>query len=63
MRKMTIAGLSATIAFVLGVSYGSAVRTTEVAQLAVPGANLVSIDVMQMMSDAKDLPVQQHDAI
>jgi hypothetical protein len=62
MRKMTIAGLSATIAFVLAVSYGAAVRT-EVAQLALPDASLGSIDVMQMVSGAKDLPEQQHDAI
>jgi hypothetical protein len=62
MRKMTIAGLSATIAFVLAVSYGAAVRT-EVAQLALPGASLGSIDIMQMMNGAKDLPEQQHDAI
>jgi hypothetical protein len=62
MRKMTIAGLSAIIVFVLAASYGSVVRT-EVAQLALPGATLVPIDILQMMSGAKDLPEQQYDAI
>jgi hypothetical protein len=62
MRKTTIAGLSATIVFVLAVSYGSAVRT-EVVQLALPGATLVPIDIIQMMNGAQDLPEQQHDAI
>lgn len=63
MRKMTIAGLSATFVFVLAVSYGPAVRTAEVAQPALAGASLVPIDVMQMMSDAKNLPEQRYDAI
>jgi hypothetical protein len=63
MRKMTIAGLSAAVAFVLAVSYGSAVRTAEVGQPAPTAARLVPIDVMQMMSTAKDLPEQQYDAI
>jgi hypothetical protein len=34
-----------------------------VAQLALPGATVVPIDIMQMMSGAKDLPEQQYDAI
>jgi predicted phage tail protein len=63
MRKMTIVGLSAAIAFVLAVAYGSAVMTAEVAQLAPVGASLLPIDVMQMMRGAKDLPEQQYGAI
>ena len=63
MRRMTIVALGATIAFVLAVSYGSTVRTAEVADLALAGVSLVPIDVMEMMSGAKDLPEQQYDAI
>jgi hypothetical protein len=62
MRKTTIVGLSAAIAFVLAVSYGPAIRTAEMPQKALPGAT-VAIDVMQMMRDAKDLPEQQYEAI
>jgi hypothetical protein len=63
MRRMTIVGLSAAIAFVLAVSYASAVRTVEGTQPAQPGPSLAPIGVMQLMSDAKDLPEQQYDAI
>jgi hypothetical protein len=62
MRKTTIVGFSAAIVFVLAVSYGPALRTAEMPQKVLPGAT-PTIDVMQMMRDAKDLPEQQYEAI
>jgi len=62
MRKTTIVGLSAAIVFVLAVSYGPALRTAEMPLKVLPGATR-TIDVMQMMRDAKDLPEQQYEAI
>jgi hypothetical protein len=63
MRKTTLVGLSAAIAFVMAISYGAAVRTTELAQQGLPGAALEPIDVMQIMRNAKDLPELHFDAI
>jgi hypothetical protein len=56
-RAIAAAGLLAALLFVFGATVLGA-RSSKPAQIAG-----VSIDVMRMMADAKDLPTQQFDAI
>jgi hypothetical protein len=56
-RAVATAGLVAALLFVFGATVLGA-RSSKPAQIAV-----LSIDVLQMMTDAKDLPTQQFEAI
>lgn len=58
IQTATAIALIVTVIAILGVSVINAKSSKQVA--IVPVSN--SIDVMRMMNDAKDLPIQQFDA-
>jgi hypothetical protein len=54
---------SVTLATVIVALLGMRVITTDVASQARSTPSTVSIDIMQMMRDARELQTQQYDAI
>ena len=59
----TFIAIAAVAMIIIIALYGAAVMTADARQEPLAAASSASIDVMQMMKDAKDLPDQRFDPI
>ena len=62
MRQIVIVTAAVCVAIVVAL-FGATARIADVPQQAAAAAASGPIDIMQMLSDSKSLPVEQFDAI